>query len=128
MHHVGVEGAVVVAEEEERGALDHAQRLVAGRGVARPAGQQAHEGIGQDPAHPCRRVGSVAGDQDQDRELLVVLAGQGDQRLFQPWTRPGGHNDRDHCRYLGVHQVLEANRFRSADQGLATAVELLATV
>ena len=71
---------------------------------------------------PTRTVGSrpVAGDQDQDRELLVVLGRQGGQRLLQPGTRPGGHHDRHDRRYLGVHQVLEANRSRSANADLSS--------
>ena len=115
MHGIGVEGTVVVAEEEERGALDHAEGFVAGCGVARLAGQEAHEGLGEEATDANRHIGLIPGDEDQDGELLVLLGGQGGQRILEPWIRPGGHQDRNHCRNLGLHQVSEANRSKVPD-------------
>ena len=41
-------------EQEEGGALHHAEHLVGRRGVAGPPGQVPHEGVGQDAPHPLR--------------------------------------------------------------------------
>ncbi len=115
VHCVRVERTVVVAEKEERGSLDHAEGFVAGCGVARPVGQEPHEGLGEKAGDAHRDLGLIAGHEDQDGELLVLLGGQGGQRIVEPRTRPGGHQDRNHCRNLGVHQVFEANRSKVRD-------------
>ena len=71
-----------------------------------------------DPAHP--GIEMYAHDlQDQDRELLVLLGGQGGQRFLQPRILAGGHHDRHDCGNLGVHQVLEANRSGSGNPVLS---------
>ena len=111
VHRVGVERDVVVQEEEEGGALHHAQSLVGGRGVAGVARQVAHEGIGEDPGHPLDDLGIVLpGRQDEDRELLVVLGRQGGKGLLEPGAGVRRDHDGDHGRHLGVHQGAEAIR------------------
>ena len=49
---VGVQGDVVVEEQEERRALHHAQGLVGGRGVPGPTRQVPDERVGQAPSRP----------------------------------------------------------------------------
>ena len=108
---VRIERHVVVAQQVERGALDHTERLVRRRGVARAPGEVAHEGIGEDPPHPLGDFGALpTRGEDQDRELLVVLGRQGRQRLVEPRARVGRDHDGDHGRHLGVHKVPEAIR------------------
>ncbi len=104
---VAVQGHVVVAQQVEGGALDHAQRLVGGGGVAGAPGEMADEGVGEDPAHPLGDLRAVlARVEDQDRQLLVVLRRQGGERLFEPGSGVGRDHDGDHRRHLGVHQHL----------------------
>ena len=111
VHGVGVQRHVVVAEQEERRPLHHAERLVGRGGVAGPPRQVAHEGVGQDAGHPLGDLGIVlAGRQDEDGELLVVLGRQGGERLFEPGPGLGRDHDGDHGRHLGVHQGAEAIR------------------
>jgi hypothetical protein len=92
-----------MAQKEEGGAFDHPQRLVAGGRVPRPPRKDAHERLGKDTAHPHRRIEFVVGDQDQDRELFVVLRRELRQGFLQPRTPPCGHDDGHNCRHLGVH-------------------------
>ncbi len=63
--------------QEEGGALDHPEDLVGGRPEAERLGQAPDEGVGGDPGHPGRRVLGPAGRHDQDRQLGIVLGGQG---------------------------------------------------
>ena len=73
---VGVERHVVVAEQEERCPLDHAEHLVRGGGVPGPAGQLADECIRQETPDPLSEIGVVPGREDEHRELPVVLRRQ----------------------------------------------------
>ena len=74
VHRVGVEGDIVVQEQEEGRSLHHAERLVGRRRVAGPARQVPHEGVGEDAGHPLGHLAFVLpGRQDEDRHLLVVL-------------------------------------------------------
>ena len=109
MHAVRVQRDVVVAQQEERRALDHVESLVGGCGIPGPARQVPDECVGQDPGDP-RPDGRLvlALGQDQDRQLRVVLRGQRRHRLVEPGAGVGRHDDRDHCRHLGVHEVHEA--------------------
>ena len=108
---IGIERHVVVQEEEEGGALHHAERLVGRSGVAGVTGQVPDEGVGEHPAHPCRDLGIVLpGREDEDRHLLVVLGLQGQKGLFEPGSGSARHDDGDHGRHLGFHQGAEAIR------------------
>ena len=102
---------VVVAEQEEGRPFHHLEGLVGRGAVPGPSRQVAHEGVGEDPAHPLGdlvRLGPVG--EHQDGKFVVVLGGQGRKRLFEPRTRLGGDHDGDHGRHLGVHQGAEAIR------------------
>ena len=111
VHDVRLERHVVMAQQEERRPLHHAQRFVGGGRIAGPAGQVAHEGVGQDAPDPLRHLGAlVAGREDQDGKLLVVLRRQGGEGLLEPGPGIGGDQDGDHGRHLGVHQGAEAIR------------------
>ncbi len=102
---------VVVEEQVEGGTLDHAQDLVRGGAVGGTARQVADERVGEQAGDPLGDLGRVlTGGEDQDRELVVVLGGEGGEGLFEPWARLGGHHDGDHGGHLGVHQVPEAIR------------------
>ena len=106
---IGIEGDVVVQEQEEGCSLHHAEGLVGSGGVAGVSRQVAHERIGEDPGHPLRHLGIVLpGRQDEDRHLLVVLGRQRRKRLFEPVSGAGRDEDGDHGRHLGVHQGAEA--------------------
>ena len=108
---IGIEGDVVVQEQEEGCSLHHAEGLVGRGGVAGVPRQVAHERIGEDPGHPLRHLGIVLpGRQDEDRHLLVVLGRQRRKCLFEPVSGAGRDDDGDHGRHLGVHQGAEAIR------------------
>ena len=104
-----IEGHVVVAQQEEGGTLDHGQRLVGRCGVRGSVREVADERVRQDATDPLgHAVAVVARGEHQDRELLVVLGGQGGERLFEPGPGLGRDHDGDHGRHLGVHQGGEA--------------------
>ena len=110
-HRIVVERHVVVAQQEEGSPLHHFEDLVRRRAVAHSAGQVAHEGIRQDPAHPLSHlVGLSAVRQHEDGKFLVVLGGERRERLFEPRAGLGGDHDGNHSRHLGVHQGAEAIR------------------
>ena len=117
VHHVVVEGTVVMAQQEEGRPLDHVQRGVGGGAVPEVAGELADEGVGQDPADPFGRVLAFSGGQDEHRKLLVVLPGQGGQGLLEPRAGIGGDHYGNHCRCLDVHQGHEAIRSLSTPEG-----------
>ena len=125
-----------MAEQEEGGTLDHGQRLVGRCGVRGPVREVADERVRQDATDPPRHpVGVVARGEHQDRELLVVLGGQGGERLFEPGPGLGRDHDGDHGRHLGVHQGGEAIRsgigplrHEGGPSGTKLALRLLATV
>jgi len=54
------------------------------------------------------RVLGPAGRHHEDRELGIVLGGQGAQGLFQPRSGVPGDHHRHHRRCTGVHQDAEA--------------------
>ena len=87
---------------------------------------------GRMPADPLGHAGVVvAGRQDQDGELLVVLRGQRGKRLFEPGPGVGRDHDGDHGRHLGVHQGAEAiavSALQARPSGTKFSPELLATV
>ena len=115
---VGVERDVVMAQQVEGRALHHAEHLVGGRGVAGPPGQVPHERVREDAPHPLGDLRAVVTrGEDQDRELSVVLGGQGCEGLFEPGPGIGRDHDGDHGRHLGVHQVPEAIRFTIGPSG-----------
>ncbi|MEZ5266649.1 MAG: hypothetical protein R2755_33750 [Acidimicrobiales bacterium] len=75
-HGVGGQGHVVVAEQEERGTLDHRQGVVdrgAGAGVALEA---AHIRLRSDLGDAMGRVAVTVGVEDEDRQVGVVLVDQ----------------------------------------------------
>ena len=107
---VRVQGDVVVEEKEERRAFHHVQGFVRRLGVSRPTRQVPDERVGQGPSDPLRDGRLVLAErQDQDGQLRIVLCGQRRHRLVEPGAGVGRHDDRDHCRHLGVHEVEEAS-------------------
>ena len=72
----GVEHDVVVAEEEEGGALDRVEGLVGGVGEAGPVVEPAHERPGQHGGDPRGEVVLRAAVDDEHREVVVVLLRQ----------------------------------------------------
>ena len=98
--HVAVRGDVVVAEQEEGGPVDDVEDLVGGRSVARVPLDPAHEGPRGGPPHPGLHLVAGAGIDHEDRQVRVVLASQGGDRLLEPGSRivrdDHGHDGRGH--------------------------------
>ena len=84
---VGCGGHVVVAEEEVGRPLDHGEDLVGARPEAAVLSQQAHECPRKLRRHNGRRILGTSGVEDQDRQLGILLGGEGAQRLGEPGSR-----------------------------------------
>jgi hypothetical protein len=99
-HPHGVRGRVhvVVAHEEEGGTVDDVEDVVGGRPVAGVVLQPPHEGAGGALGHPPLDLGLAGGVDDQDRQVRVVLLGQGRHRLLEPRPRVARHDHRHHRR------------------------------
>jgi hypothetical protein len=100
-HHsqrVGRERDVVVAEQQEGGALDGLERVVGGGretlvGVEAPDVRMRHDG-----GDPRRRVLGGRIVQYEDRQGGVILRGEGSDRFLEPGTCVVGDDDRHHRR------------------------------
>ncbi len=82
-HRVRRERNVVVAEEEERCALDDVEHLV-GRGTEAGIGLEAADvGRRQDPGDPGRRVDLTRGVDHENRQRRIVLIPEGRHGLIE---------------------------------------------
>ena len=87
--------------EEPVVALDEPQHLVGGGAEPGVAGEGADEGVRQVRPDPGgdgveELAVGVAGDQEQEPEVGVVLAGEGGEGLVEPGTRGRGRRRRHH--------------------------------
>ena len=101
-HDPGLERDVVVAEEEERGAVDDVEHLVGGRAEALVDLEPADERAGHHSGDTRRRVDRAGGVDHQDREVRVVLGAQGEHRLVEPATRITGDDNGNDRRRGGL--------------------------
>ena len=83
-----VEHHVVVAQEQERGALDRVERLVGRAGEAGAVVEAAHERAGQHLGDPGRRVVVGPAVDDEHGEVVVVLGAERGQACPRA-TGPG---------------------------------------
>ena len=96
---VGLGGDVVVADQVEGGSLDDFEDLVGGGPEAGVVLEPAHEGAGRGPRHAGLDLLGAGRVDHQDRQVRVVLGGEGRHRLLEP--RPGvvgNHHDHDRRR------------------------------
>ena len=82
-----VEHDVVVADEQERRALDAVQRLVGRLGEPGGLGEAADERARQQLGDPRRGIDLTAAVDDHHGEIGVVLVGQAAQRVVEPGPR-----------------------------------------
>ena len=100
-----VEHHVVVAHEQEGGALDRVERLVGGVGEAGAVVEAADERPREHRGDPGCGVLLRAAVDDQDREVVVVLLRQAEQRVLEPGTGVAGDDHRHDRRVLGEDLV-----------------------
>ena len=93
-------GHVVVAHEVEGRPVDDVEHVVGGRPEAGVGLDPAHEGPRRGSGHPGLHLVGAGGVDHQDRQVRVVLVGQGSDGLLEPV--PGvvrdddGHHSRGH--------------------------------
>ena len=97
-HRIRGQSHVVVAEEVVGSPLHHLQHLVGGPSEAGALLQPAHERPGHHGGHCGRRVVPAAGVDHQDRQVGVVLGGEGRQRFGEPRAGVAGHDHGHHGR------------------------------
>ncbi len=107
-----VEGDVVVQEAEEPGALDEPHRLVGGRAESGVVLQRPHERIGEPLADLGHHGRLRAGDQEEQPQVRVVLAGQRVEHLVEPRSGLVHDHDRDDRRGVdgGIHHAEQGRR------------------
>ena len=102
MDGVGRRGHVVVAEEKVRCPFDHGERLV-GTGPEAPVDPQpADERPRKLSSNRAGGILGAAGVEDEDRELGVLLGGEGAQGLDEPGSRIARDDDGDDRGGQGV--------------------------
>ncbi len=123
-HRRLVEHDVVVAEEQEGGALDDVEGLVGGHGEPGVGAEGAHERPWEHRGHARGEVLLRAGVDHEHGEVVVVLAGQAVERVLEPGTRVPGDDHRDDGRVLGEDLLDLPLRGDRLDVGRAEVGEL----
>ena len=100
---VGLERHVVVHQQVERRPLDRGEHLVRGRREPLVGVEPLHEGRREHIRDAFGGVGPSAVVDDEDREVLVVLIGQGLERAFEPVARVLGDEHRHDRRGAVPH-------------------------
>ena len=108
LHGVGIEGDIVVTQEVERRALDHAEHRVGRRAVPVVRRQPPDEGLRQDPPDPRAGILGAGGVDHEHGEAGIALRRQPGERLVEPAPGVVGDHHRDHRRNrpdVGGHSV-----------------------